>query len=258
MAKDLFKWDSGQKPAWDTAISAHLALPGLRGLWPMSSVNESGNVLDLSGQGRHLTRSGATYNYIRLVPTVLLQSNQSRYFSRADEAGLDIAGTESIVSSAFRGLTLGIWVRPLAAGIGTGLDQHYIGKWHTPNNRSYTIVKNANDTVAFAVSNAGTANDCAATMSFTLETNKWYHLIGRFTPSTKVDLFVNGVKTEYNSGSPPASIFSGTADLNIGASQNGTASYADCYASLAFLCAMQLSDAIIEGLFQRSRALFGV
>lgn len=239
-------------------IAFHLGLPGLRGFWPFSSFDSASLAQDLSGQGRHLTRSGATYNYIAPIPTILLQSNQSRHFSRADEAGLDITGTESVVSTSWRGLTLGIWVRPTSAGIGTGLTQHYIGKWHTPSNRSYTIVKNSNDTVGFSVSNAGTANDCAATTSFTLEANKWYHLVGRFTPSTGVDLFVNGVKTAYNSGSPPASIFSGTADLNIGASQNGTASFADCYASMAFLCAMQLSDAYVIPLHNHSRRLFGV
>ncbi|GAG12488.1 unnamed protein product, partial [marine sediment metagenome] len=43
-------------------ISSYLALPGLRGFWPMSSVGVIagifGEAIDLQGLGNHLTRNG--------------------------------------------------------------------------------------------------------------------------------------------------------------------------------------------------------
>ena len=37
--------------AWKSACSAHQALPGLRGFWPMSGYDDTGRATDLSGQG---------------------------------------------------------------------------------------------------------------------------------------------------------------------------------------------------------------
>jgi len=41
--------------SWGNVISMNLGFPDLRGYWPMTSINESGNVYDVSGQGRTLT-----------------------------------------------------------------------------------------------------------------------------------------------------------------------------------------------------------
>ena len=40
------------------ALGAYLALPGLRGFWPFTSVDESGNIIDLSGHGLELAING--------------------------------------------------------------------------------------------------------------------------------------------------------------------------------------------------------
>ncbi len=41
--------------SWGNIVSMNLGYPGLRGYWPMSSVDEDGLVYDLTGQGRTLT-----------------------------------------------------------------------------------------------------------------------------------------------------------------------------------------------------------
>ncbi len=41
--------------SWGNIISMNLGYPGLRGYWPMSSIDENEAVYDLSGQGRTLT-----------------------------------------------------------------------------------------------------------------------------------------------------------------------------------------------------------
>ena len=38
-------------------MSMNLGLPGLRGFWQFSSVDESGDIYDLSGQSRTMTNS---------------------------------------------------------------------------------------------------------------------------------------------------------------------------------------------------------
>lgn len=40
---------------WGSIISMNLGLPGLRGYWPLTSVDENGDIYDLSGQGRVLS-----------------------------------------------------------------------------------------------------------------------------------------------------------------------------------------------------------
>jgi hypothetical protein len=41
--------------SWGNIVSMNLGYPGLRGYWSMSSIDENGNVYDLSNQGRTLT-----------------------------------------------------------------------------------------------------------------------------------------------------------------------------------------------------------
>lgn len=41
--------------SWGNIVSMNLGYPGLRGYWPMTSVDENDDVYDLSGQGRTLT-----------------------------------------------------------------------------------------------------------------------------------------------------------------------------------------------------------
>jgi hypothetical protein len=87
--------------AWGNAISYYLGLPGLRAFWPMSSVNETGNVYDLSGQGRTLTNNNAATFGVYGLQSYATFNGVNQYLSRADEAGLDITGE----------LTMGCWIR---------------------------------------------------------------------------------------------------------------------------------------------------
>ena len=90
-------------------ISPFLALPGLVGFWPMSSVQRStGNAYDLSGQTRTLTYNGnPTYNINNDFAPYIRLDGTGDFLSRADETDLDILGTETIYASTVRGLTLG-------------------------------------------------------------------------------------------------------------------------------------------------------
>lgn len=226
-------------------------LSALRGFWPLGSADENGDAYDLSEQDRVLSYNGnPTYNFDNLAPYIDLDGTGD-FLSRADEAGLDILGTETTIASAIRGLTIGGWFWT----DGLGAAQFLIAKWNAAtNNRSYSLFNSAANRFEFNVSVDGTAV-VTVTDTIDLTANNWFFVVGRFDPSTSLDIFVNGRETN-NVAAIPASIFNSNADLQIGAAQG--VSLLDGRASFNFLCAAQLSDAIISALFQQSRSLFGV
>lgn len=232
-------------------ISPFLAIPGLVGYWPMSSVQRStGAAYDLSGQVRTLTYNGnPTYNiWNNLVPYIRLDGTGD-FLSRADETDLDILGTEAIYASTVRGLTLGGWFLFDAIGIDAGL----ISKFGAAGQRSYMLEQRSSDTVQLRISVDGTA--LIDVTSGTITTAQWYFIVGRFTPSTEQVIWLNGVKT-INTTSIPASIFNSTSALQVGAF--ASANFVNGRAALCFLSANAVSDAIISSLFQQTRGAFGV
>lgn len=236
---------------WGRVISQYLALPALRGFWPMSSANEGGNALDLSGQGRTLTYTGnPTYNFTGLAPYIDLDG-VGDYLTRADEAGLDVLGNEAYVGAP--GLTVGGWFRFDRENAQEGLICKSDG---TAANRNWDLLFRgdaAGDPAQFAVSNG--ANSYTATGTTDLTTATWYFIVGRYVPSTSVDLWVDAAKSSTVAGIP-ATANNSNAAFQIGA-RNGLITL-DGRASLCFLCAAALSDSIITALYQHSRVLFGV
>lgn len=234
--------------AWEHAVSAFLAIPGLRGFWPMSSVDEGGNCFDLSGQGRTLSYNGNPAYGISGLSPVLTLDGVGDYLNRADEAGLDILGTETIYAAAYRGLTVGGWFYPTAAA-----DSGLISKWVAAGNQeSYVLRKTAGNTCYFGITTDGSTVVAVNTTAITL--NAWQFIVGRFDPSAELATFVNGVKAT-NVAGIPASIFNSNSALEIGrhnAANNYTGSLAWC-----FLSGMAVSDAVIGQAYEQTRALFG-
>lgn len=230
-----------------TAISAILALPQLRAFWPMSSVDESENVYDISGQGRTLSPqtnpSFGTAGPAQLTPYLLL--NGSHYMSRADEAGLDITGT----------LTIGGWFYRDVGGTTQGL----ISKWiNGGDQRSYRLVLGSGNALTFTVCSDGTS---ATTTGIGSSSNTpeaaWFFGAGRYTPSTEVAVFLNTTKTT-NLTSVPSSIFSGTGDFFLGAIGGAGSNLLDGRIALPFVSAAALTDQTLLELFHTTRTLFGV
>lgn len=240
---------------WTEVIAGFQAIPGLVGFWPMSSIQRStGNVYDLSGQGRTLTYNtgaGSSINYTGLIPYFNLAGGG--YLSRADETDLDILGTESFFPSSNRGLTVNVWLysTSIAANFGVASKNTDVG-----NQRSWVLLYNSSiPALQFALSSAGTSHDFVATGP-NISINTWYNVVGRFSISSRVSIFVNGVEY-FNTTSPIASLFNSTAALQFGAYNAGTSTLTGRVALVA-LSANSLSDSVINGLYQRSRLLFGV
>lgn len=236
--------------AWGNAISILRMLPGARGAWPMSSISENGTISDLAGQTRNLSRpSGGTVGSTGLAPHYTFNGTTD-YLSRADEAGLDITGTETTVDAP--GLTMGGWFRFDVLGA----TEACISKWNgSTANRSYFLQKLNTDVAQFGVSSDGGAvNVSNVSSTSTLAATTWTFMAGRFTPSTEVAVWVNGVKT-VNVAGIVASIFDSNAEFDIGRLAS-PGSYLDGKASLCFLCASALPDSIVQALYHHTKYLF--
>lgn len=247
MSVDGFKYG-----LWTEVVAGFQALPGLVGFWPMSSVQRStGNVYDLSGQGRTLTYSGnPTFNYTGLVPYASLDGTGD-YFTRADETDIDILGTETIYNSSVRGLTLGGWFYFNSLGSRRIL----ISKSNDTTNSSYWLELNSGNGVSFYIGNGVSFYN--ANSANVIAVNTWYHICGVYIPSTSVSVFLNGVKVTYST-SIPSTLLNSTFPFNIGTYNNTGLLPLSGRASLCFLSANALSNSIINGLYQRSRLLFEV
>lgn len=237
-------------------VSEFLMLPGLRGLWTQGPLDGSGNVLDQSGLGMTMSR-GLTPTTSRFYIVPILQA-ATGYLTRADEANLDIIGTESYVASAARGLTLGGWFY-LDTVVLTS-HSTMLAKWDTTGNqRSYRLALDTdgsgNNYATFDVSSNGTAVT-SVTATDSIQADKWYFYVGRYDPSTEMALFVQGLHTKYtNTTSISASIFNSTSALEIAREEPAAGNWRGNVA-VSFLCTMALSDAIIDHIFNKSVAAF--
>lgn len=239
--------------AWGRAIPTMKLLPGLRGLWCMSAISNTGAAFDQSNNTRTLTYNGnPTYNRQGAVPYIDFDGTGD-FLSRADEAGLDITGTEAYIASALQGLTLGCWVNLDTIAANASL----LAKWTTTGNqRSYSLsFDTASGFFQFRVSSNGTAV-FTLQHTTTVAVDNWYFVAGRFDPSTTLDIWTNGTKV--SAVTVAASVFNSTAQFNIGAQDAGTVSLMNGQVALPFLCAAAVPDALIEMVYHTTRPLFGV
>lgn len=228
----------------------HMQLPQLRGYWPFSSVDENGDVYDLSGQGRVLTNNNTVpFAWYNLFPYADFTAATPHYFSRLDEPGTSITGA----------ITLGgwFWLDSLATGANQGL----ISKWDTTgaiNERSYLLyLDDATNTLRFFVSSLGTAaSSVSVTSTATIAINTWYHVAARYNPNTLMSIFVDGVQTDLAAGVPAAIFNSAVCAFEIG-SYNVGAIPMDGRACQCFLCADDLDSVFVKTLYEQTRANFG-
>lgn len=236
--------------AWKGQAGLYLGLPALRAYWPLGAqINtvQSAYASDVANNF-HLSNSGAMHGYDDLIQYVEFDG-QNDYLMYADNAQFDITGTEGNVVAAQRGLTLGAWVCLDAVN-----DEGVIGKWDgASNNVSYLLYFNTQ--LKFLVSNNGTAYTGVGSSASVTAGTTWHLAIGRFVPSTSLDVYLDGVKTS-NVAAIYASLFSGAAELNVGAAHNHTTTWFTGKISNAFICAAALSDSIIEAIWQQTRAMY--
>ncbi len=243
--------------AWRAACSAILALPGLRGFWPMSAVaytNPQG--LDISANGNHLTNNNvSTFGHTGLISHVTFNGT-TQYLSKADGGAAnwaDIIGTEAYIDAGDRGLTLGGWFKidvlsrtenSMSKG-SAGIQAYILNKQAGINDARFQIWSGA----------AGTVVSSLPVTSFT-SIAPWWFWAGRFIPSTSLTVFLNNLSNT-NVAAIPATIDDTAANFAIGGDGAGALLF-DGLASLCWLCAAALPNVTMGALFQQQRALFRV
>jgi len=247
--------------AWKSAVSAVLALPALRGAWPMSSVNHTvaDRAIDVSGQANHLTaNAGAgqvSFSYDNLAPYGRTLSASTQYLDSTDAGAsdwADILANEAYIISTERGLTVGGWFETTDVTTRQAL----IGKWHP-----YLLqVGSAASTVRFVVRDVGGAATHSSGDLGTVTNDTWFFVVGRYVPggvNDDVEVYLNGTWL-----SNAVATFSPLADTDdefeIGRRSQGATDYLNGKFSLCFLCACALSDAIVFSLYQQTRVMYGI
>lgn len=242
-----FPMRSDASYAWGRVISCILGIaPHLRLFMPFSSVNESFNAYDLSGQGRTMTGTALTAasygNYGALVPYAAYDG-ASQYHTRADEAGLDLTTN---------GLTVMCWAYYNVLTAQMGLITKEDG---TNANCNYSLQERgdiASDPAQFVVANG--ANSYLINSTIVPVTGQLYFVAGRWVPSVSVDVFVDDTKTSNVTGIP-ATLNNSTAPLNFGGRNDGSV-LLDGRIALAAIWNSPLTDTQIEALRQAAYPLF--
>lgn len=228
-------------------------LPQTRGAWNFAYVNESGNLLDHSGQARTLTAAGSpTFAVDTYMPYATLDGS-TQYFSRADEAGFDITGNLTQLSWAYFDTTAA------AAEIIAGKDT-------AAANYSYFMQRDANGKLSCVVSVDGAALTFAVSTTV-ISSGNWAFCALRYTASTELAAFLgfqgadDGILEKVvNTTSIPASLFNSNADYTIGAGNVTTtpAFHLDGRVAMTYLCADDLSDNYINMFYSQTRALLDI
>lgn len=231
--------------AWGNAISYALQLHGLRSFWP-ALMDENGDALDIV-RGMTLGNDGnPTIVQSYLMP--MFEFNGANYLNRPDEAALRVVGTEAYIPVANRGLTVGFWMIPkanaacvvmgdtIAGGEGWWFD--YVGN----------VIR------FWTFGGLGAANIWYPPA---LTLNRPWFVVGRFTPSTKMDIFVNGAKSTMAVNISASILYGAGPLLEIGG-YNGANGLYTGLVGYPFYCAAALSDAVINGLWHLTRPIFGV
>lgn len=241
--------------AWKSAVSLLQALPGCRGVWPMSGVGTAGQALDQSGLGNHLTLNGnPQFAYDSLAPYCAYDGTGD-YHNITDAASgnaydLSVVA-EAYILPAVRGLTIGGWFRfDNAAVAGEGL----ISKWGGANTFSYRLVRDAAGNIDFRISTDGTAV-VAANGATVVGAAEWVFCAGRFLAGNEVVVFTNRDKVPQPTA--VATLFNSAQPFTIGARSDAVEFFTG-RGSHCFACCEALSDSLIQSIFENTRAMFGV
>lgn len=234
------------------AVGMLQMFPGLVGLWPGWVTNGSGQVVDVSGNNLHLSRT-----------STLIDASDSNLFARlfmsattsnathADAADFDVLGTETHVASGIRGLTFGAWLTtPSIAAT-----QQIISKYLSASDKAYWIDIDTSGNARFNVSNTGSDSFTVAQGGIAI--NQYYLAVCRYDPSTELKVWINA-DTNTNVTSIPASIFNSSGPFRLGQRGDTAATAAGLRMINSFICAAAVPDIFIDTYFQMTAPLFGV
>lgn len=245
MLNDWLLFEDNKARGLQDVIGLFQMIPQLRGFWPFSSADESGNVIDFSGHGHTLTNNGSmTFGMENNIPYGLMRG--SEYLSRSGEGTLAVSNE----------LTFGGWFYFTEDPIGA---LHFLmGKADfTPVTAwEYSLESNGNK-VSFIVRTSTQRFD-TITVNDELEPNKWFFIVGRHngaSDGTKQRIFINNRNLEITGDKADGDIQDAGSTFTIGA-RDLTGGDFEGRACLCFVAAAELTDQHLAMLYNRTRYLF--
>lgn len=189
--------------------SLYQNLPGIRAYWNFARRTELGGVLE-PVRGLSLTQSAAIISEPKYIIHAASFAGATCFY-RSGETALDIIGTETYIASALRGMTLGAWIKmsSIAAGVkAIAAKRDTIGEFQFRFEVSTA-------TLQFYISTDG-VNWVGQTHGTGMDITNWHFVVGRFDPSTAIDV---GLDDDFDTQAVgvPATIFAGASPLAIGA-----------------------------------------
>lgn len=240
-----------------SVFSAFLNIPGLAAFYTGNmSQNSAGTpkVWDYGPNEMHLSFTGFGSNCAggELAPFINFNDTRSAYY--ADASPFDISGNESYLASQLRGLTVGAWIRPNSSGE----FQAWLTKCNGLNNavNNYRLTNGSANKFVFSISNGSTSVGPTADTAFTV--SNWYFVVGRFIPSTAIDILVNNIKTQYTT-SVPSTMVTNNEPFVLGGESNGSGgyqSYANGYVGCSFVSQAKVPDTYLTYLYETSRWMY--
>lgn len=217
-----------------------IGLPGVTGYFPMSIVDTAGKAVNHAKGGLDLSQTGTCA--VGYDGNAYRQVGQGTHYlsSNLDYA---LTGLETYIDVALRGFTIGGWFwidsyPSVAQGI--------VSKFGVSSNYGYALISGGAGVISCYVSLDGSALTTVSSATST-PVDTWVFLVGRFVPSTSVDVFVNGQKTT-NVTAIPASCFASTQAFEVGRYLNTDTRTFDGRCRDVFLCRTALTDVQIENL----------
>jgi len=183
-------------------VGAQLVDASTRGLWHLEETSGTGAYLqDESGYNNDGTPTGTTV-VDGFFGKARSFNGSSNWISIGNPASLQITGQ----------ITLEAWVNTSASSAYRGI----ISKMGTGSGQyGYLLRENSSGYAEFGVSSNGTAYT-SVSGTVVINDGKWHYLAGVYTPSTKLEIYVDGVLQNTNGTSIPASIYNTAGGVSIG------------------------------------------
>jgi hypothetical protein len=178
------------------------------------------NWQDLSGKFNKATISGSTFS-------ALAGNGGGKYFDFDGTNDYMTISVPSFVADGFTsGLTCEAWLRFDTASL-SGSDTGFITRYQAGQQSQfifgYREAGGQNGLTFYMVADDNSVPGVPFDTDWTPATDRWYHVVAVYTPSTKMEIFVDGVSTFTMSSSVPSQLNDdSTLDVMIGNYVGGT------------------------------------
>ncbi len=215
-------------------------LPGLLAYFPSGIRDTAGNVVNHAGGAGQLEEVGACP--VGYDGDAYIQNSATSYLDSVGGSAFEVTGLETYIEASIRGLTVGGWVNLTTLPSSNG---GIFGRDGGAVDRGYGLFSTSAGVISFFVSLTGAVTVSA--VGGTIGTDAWHFVVGRFTPSTEVAVFVDGEK-DVNVTGVPASINIPTPDFQVGRFFDADSTRLHFKWRDLFICAATLDDVLLENI----------